>query len=127
MQKRNTIQKQLILKAVKALDIHATAEQVYDFVVKENPSISKATVYRNLNKMAQDGELLNIGAFFGAAHYDHNLRRHYHFVCNVCGSVFDVDGDFDDLVKKVSPSKDFTIKDCNISFNGLCGKCDKRN
>jgi len=70
--KRNTIQKQLVLDAVKELNIHATAEQVFEYVVKKHTSISKATVYRNLSQMAESGELLNIGSFYGSAHYDHN-------------------------------------------------------
>ncbi|MCL2234523.1 MAG: transcriptional repressor [Firmicutes bacterium] len=124
--KRNTIQKQLILSAVKSLNIHATAEEVYEHVVKDNPSISKATVYRNLSQMAKDGELLNIGNFSGSAHYDHNLHEHHHFVCNKCGAVFDVDCDLamlEQLKKTIPHSNDFEIKNYNLSFDGVCSKC----
>ena len=44
MEKRNTIQKQLVLEAVAQLHNHPTAEQVYAQVVKAHPTISKATV-----------------------------------------------------------------------------------
>ena len=43
MEKRNTIQKQLVLEAVAQLHNHPTAEQVYAQVVKAHPTISKAT------------------------------------------------------------------------------------
>ncbi|MCL2838196.1 MAG: transcriptional repressor [Oscillospiraceae bacterium] len=121
MEKRNTIQRQLILNAVEELNIHATAEQVYEYVVRKYPTISKATVYRNLGQMAESGELLNIGSFYGQTHYDHNCHKHYHFMCKDCRRVFDVEGDFDDLFGKFSGIDGFDIT--NISFNGLCCDC----
>lgn len=121
--KRKTIQRQLILDAVKELDIHSTAEQVYEHVVKQHPSISRATVYRNLGQMAETGELINIGNFYGAAHYDHNLHHHYHVICEECKRIFDVEGDFSDIGKRIKGVKGFVITTCNISFKGLCPDC----
>jgi len=124
--KRNTIQRQLILDAVKALDIHATAEQVYEYLVKTTPSISKATVYRNLSQMAVAGELLNAGNLGGITHYDHNTHEHYHFVCNLCGAVFDVECDIDLIARiknSVKPSIKFELENYNLSFNGACRFC----
>lgn len=48
MAKRNTIQRSLVLEAVNKLHCHATADEVYEEIIKEHPTISKATVYRNL-------------------------------------------------------------------------------
>jgi len=121
--KRNTLQRQLILSAVEELNIHASAEQVFEFVVRRHPAISKATVYRNLAQMAETGELLNIGNFFGATHYDHNLHEHYHFACEKCRKIFDVDGDFASIIGKVKTKEGFDIKNCWVSLSGLCGEC----
>jgi len=126
--KRNTVQKQLIMAAVKELDIHANAGEVYEFVTKNNPSISKATVYRNLSQMAKDGELLNIGTFSGVVHYDHNTHEHAHFVCNNCGVVFDVDCDIEAVNKikdNIAISSEYTITSYNLSFGGICKKCEQ--
>jgi len=120
---RNTVQRQLILDAVKELDIHATAEQVYEFVTHKHPSISKATVYRNLNQMSQAGELLNIGAFSGRTHYDHRCHEHSHFVCEACSRVFDVESDFSDIVDRVAGHHGFDVRNYQLSFEGLCWDC----
>jgi len=120
---RNTIQRQLILNAVSELDIHATAEQVYDYVHEMQPSISKATVYRNLSQMAEAGDLLNVGTFYGAAHYDHNVHEHYHFVCSDCKQVFDVDGDLSGILDSVKKTDEIDITNFHISFSGLCRGC----
>ena len=120
---RNTVQRQLILNAVKELDIHATAEQVYEYVIQKHPSISKATVYRNLNQMSQAGELLNIGTLSGCAHYDHRCHEHSHFVCENCSQVFDVDRDFSDIVSRVTGHQGFDVSNYQLSFEGLCWSC----
>lgn len=121
--RRNTVQRRLILDALRALDIHATAEQVYGYVVKQHPSISKATVYRNLGQMAGAGEILNIGSFQGSAHYDHQCHRHYHFVCEECRRVFDVEDYFPDICEKLTGLDGFEIRSHNLTFSGLCRRC----
>ena len=51
MERRNTIQRKLVLDTVRNLD-HPNAEQVYGEIITKHPHISKATVYRNLNLLA---------------------------------------------------------------------------
>ena len=121
--KRKTIQKQLILDAVRELDSHATAEQVYEYAVKKHPTISKATVYRNLSQMSDAGELLNIGNFYGSAHYDHNCHQHYHFICEACRRVFDIPACFPGICADLAEMDGFEIKGHNLSFNGVCRDC----
>ena len=125
--KRKTIQRDLILNAVRQLNIHATAEQVYEHIQKKHPSISRATVYRNLNQMSEAGGLLNIGNFYGAAHYDHNCHKHHHFVCEKCRRVFDVPVCISNLPHNIAGMDDFEIKDFHLNFFGLCRKCKGEN
>jgi Fe2+ or Zn2+ uptake regulation protein len=73
--------------------------------------------------MAEAGELLNIGSIRGAAHYDHNCHSQYHFICDKCGRVFDIDDFFPEIQERV-PNKDgFQIKGHSLIFNGLCPEC----
>ena len=121
--KRNTIQRKLILSAVRKLATHPTAEEVYDHVVGQYPSISKATVYRNLRQMAESAELVNVGNFNGAAHYDHNCHKHYHFICDQCENVSDVNGYITDICGLISGIDGYEIRGHNLNLNGLCGNC----
>ena len=120
--KRNTIQQRLVYNAVKELNGHVTAEQVFEYVVKKYPSVGKATVYRNLNKMAETGELIHIGNFNGSGHYDHNCREHCHFICEGCNRIFDIDENFSDIADRAKAAG-FYITDYSISFKGLCCDC----
>jgi Fe2+ or Zn2+ uptake regulation protein len=121
--KRHTIQKQLILDAVQELNMHASAEQVFEYVAQKHPTVSKATVYRNLNQMTEHGELINIGNIDGSSRYDHNCHRHYHFICDNCKQVFDVNDYFPDLCSKVTNTGGFEISHHAITFGGLCQNC----
>ncbi len=120
---RSTIQRQAILSSVPELNIHATAEQVYGHIVKQYPAISKATVYRNLAQMAEAGLLQNIGSYYGAAHYDHNLHAHYHFICERCRRVFDVEGYSPALPARLEGLEGFEVTGHRLSFSGLCKEC----
>jgi len=121
--KRNTVQRQLILDAVRELNIHATAEQVCEHVHKKQPSISKATVYRNLHQMTESGDLQSVGYFYGATRYDHNNHEHCHFICEKCKRVIDVEGDFSDIMKSIHTSDEFAVTSCRVSFSGVCRQC----
>jgi len=121
--RRNTVQRQLIYNAVKELDIHATAEQVVAHLAQTHPAIGRATIYRNLGQMAESGELLRVGTFYGATHYDHNCHEHYHFVCSECRRVFDVEGSAKDVFERFKDTDGFDITDFQISFSGMCWEC----
>lgn len=100
MARRNTIQRSLVLEAVNKLHCHASADEVYDEIKKEHPTISRATVYRNLNLLAQMGQIRRLELPGGADRFDHICTNHCHIKCRVCGRIFDVDMDFVDGLEK---------------------------
>ena len=75
--RRNTHQRELVLNAVKSLHNHPNANQVFEYVHERDPKVSMGTVYRNLNLLAESGEILSVQAP-GGNHYDrlHQLRLH---------------------------------------------------
>lgn len=128
MNKRETIQKKLVSEAVRELGCHATAEEVYDHVAAVYPSISKGTVYRNLNSLSEDGEILRVGVPGSADHFDHNCTEHYHVICVRCGKVSDVDMDpIASLTERINETHGFDFLGCDILFKGICPECKKQS
>ncbi len=126
MKKRNTIQRQLVMSAVCFLRNHPTADQVFEQVVKTYPDISKGTVYRNLNSLVEDGELLRVCNPNGADRFDHTCRPHYHISCIKCGRFYDVDyGYSQNIDEEVSASTGFQVENHDIFFRGVCPDCQK--
>lgn len=128
MQTRNTLQKDIILRVVNRLHNHPTADMIYEEVIRDFPRISKATVYRNLNQMAQQGLILRIQIPNSADRYDFNTKSHYHLKCTGCGQVYDVDLPYMKQLNELNLSEQgFTIEDHNIIFEGKCPLCNKMN
>ena len=124
MTKRNTIQGALVLDAVNQLASHATADDVYQYVRQEHPTISKATVYRNLRSLAEEGQIRSVNVPGGAERFDHIQVPHYHFKCDKCGQVFEVELDYlTELAQQIRNAGDFDILDHDIVFRGLCPDC----
>ena len=126
--RRNTIQRSLVYEAVHRLQSHATAEEIYDEVVKRHPAISRGTVYRNLNRLAEDGEIRRMEIPGGPDRYDHRCHGHYHARCLQCGRVFDVEMTYlQDLEKAVTDAHGFAIQGHDIIFSGLCPECQQHS
>lgn len=60
VQRRNTKQRKLVLDAVRQSYNHPTADEIYNAVRAQDDKISRGTVYRNLNLLADAGEILSI-------------------------------------------------------------------
>ncbi|MGN0157865.1 MAG: Fur family transcriptional regulator [Brotaphodocola sp.] len=124
MIKRNTIQCSLVLETVNQLKGHVTADEIYDAVVKKYPHISRATVYRNLNRLVKMEKIRKIEVPNGADCFESWCRKHYHIRCEKCGRLFDVDMEYiSDLEKKIRDTHGFSFTGHDIIFTGICPQC----
>ena len=125
--RRNTKQLSFILDTIKMMPRHFTADDVYEEVKKEYPGLGQATVFRNLNKMAEEGILLRIEVPGGGRGYELRAPKHYHAKCMKCGKLFDIEMDYmPNLEKKVKDAHGFQFSGHDIIFTGLCSSCIKK-
>ena len=123
MQKRNTVQKTIILDALKELCNHPTPAEVYEYIHKKYPTISQATVFRVLASESEDGDVQRF-IVPGGTRYEYGLRKHYHVCCRVCGKAADVDMPYmEGIEKNAMPCDDFSVEGHIIEFVGLCPEC----
>ncbi len=123
--KRNTVQRTLVLETVRSLHNHPTADQIYEEVVERCPGISRGTVYRNLNNLAVDGEILRVQVANAPDRFDFTVNPHAHFRCKECGRVFDLE-----LPKSIFTTSDFgefCVEDYQLVLCGSCPDCKKLN
>ncbi|MDI3542813.1 MAG: Fur family transcriptional regulator, peroxide stress response regulator [Candidatus Atribacteria bacterium] len=124
---KKTKQREAILEILKNTKSHPTADEIYQKVRQEIPRISKGTVYRNLKLLAEKGEAIKIDTEGTEARYDARVESHYHFRCDSCGKVFDVDVPVDaELDKKAAQETGFNITHHILEFRGLCSECQKK-
>ena len=126
MIKRNTIQYSLVLEAVNTLRCHATADEIYHALVQQHPHISRGTVYRNLQRLSDLGEIRKREIPGSADRFDHICSNHYHAKCVNCGRVFDVDMEYKaDLEKSIKDTHGFLFTGHDIVFRGICSECER--
>ncbi|NLY04775.1 MAG: transcriptional repressor [Candidatus Atribacteria bacterium] len=124
---KKTKQREAILEILKNTKSHPTADEVYQKVRQKIPRISKGTVYRNLKLLTENKEVMKIDTGGTEGRYDARVENHYHFRCESCGKVFDVDVPVDtELDKKVSQKTGFNITHHVLEFRGFCSDCQKK-
>ena len=70
-------QRESIIQYLSATHSHPTADMVYMHVKEEFPNISLGTVYRNLNLLADIGEIIKIPTPDGGDRFDGRTDSHY--------------------------------------------------
>jgi Fur family peroxide stress response transcriptional regulator len=124
MNRRVTRQREAILKILSNTISHPTADQIYDEVRKEIPNISKGTVYRNLQVLREDGFISELNLNGTQSRFEVKQESHYHFRCEKCGRVFDLDEPVDrELDEKISKQTGFRVSHHQTEFRGLCKDC----
>ncbi len=121
-------QRELILKILTENVVHPTADFVYEKIKKEMPTISLATVYRNLNQLAENGMIKKVESLDGSVRFDYNTHPHHHFICTSCNKVYDISHDiFPDPEEKVFVGTGMIVKSYDFSFKGICADCHSKN
>ena len=126
--RRYTKQRELVLDALRSTHAHPTAEEIYMSLKDDHPEISLGTVYRNLNVLYEQGEIIRVEGNFPSVRFDGNAMLHYHFRCAACGELFDLELGYQDVIdtlaNEISPH---TINRHSIMFEGICRSCEQAN
>ena len=112
MERRNTIQRDVTLQAVRSLGNHATADEIYAYVSQEHPRIGRGTIYRNLNILAEEGKIRKLKIPDGPDCFDHNCTEHHQPLPKL-----------DDLIRE---PQGMEFHDYHILFKGVCPDCRKQ-
>lgn len=122
MSLRNTKQRDLILSIVNNSYSHPCALDIYNEAVKLIPNISLGTVYRNLNRLVDEGLIKRIKTPDNIDRFDHT-NKHAHFICMKCGSIIDLEEEYLFNLEKIDDNE---VLDCEVSFKGICKNCKKK-
>lgn len=121
---RMTPQRDALLHVLSRAPHHPTADELYRGVRRLLPSVSLATVYRNVQQLAE-AAVISTFRRAGTAQYDANPEEHHHFVCEKCGSVADI------YLARVSyrldarrsPLRGTVVHGCDVQLHGRCARC----
>ena len=121
---RNTLQRQFILEILTNSRTHPSIEEIYIEIQKKYPSISKTTIYRNLRQLTKDGVIGKVLLQDGLERYDTRTEQHYHYKCENCDRIYDIDIPYlKNIDKEVQKKYGLNVDKHDIIFIGLCSKC----
>lgn len=124
MPARNTVQRQIIIDALRTLANHPTADEVYEAVHAEHPSVGRATVYRTLGRLSDEGVVGRVRINNGADRFDHQTFAHYHVRCVCCGRVDDVMAPvLEGIDEAAAAVSEYRIVGYTLQFDGVCPAC----
>ena len=125
---RNTLQREIVHQTILSMQGHITADMVYERIHAAHPSISRATVYRNLRMLEAEGRILRIEVPGSADCFEARVREHYHIRCARCGKLFDAKLPYMPKLVEMEQAADsaFEICACNLLFVGYCPDCREK-
>ena len=120
-----TPQRLAIVKILAKSEGHPSVEDIHARIKKDFPTMSLATVYRNIILIKSLDELLELGFPDGSNRYDGNRPYpHPHIICVKCKKILDLDLDsLDDMQHEIAEETDFKILNHRLDFFGICRNC----
>ncbi len=121
MQARNTRQKQIVDKVMGKATRPLTVHEILAGGKKFLPSLGLATVYRELNRLVETGEIQTVTIPGDPPRYEIAKQHHHHFKCTKCDNVYELEGCLKEITKLVP--KGFKAESHDITLYGLCRAC----
>ena len=124
-QHKLTPQRLAVARILASSEGHPNVENIYESLRDAFPTMSLATVYRNVMILKSMGEVIELGFPDGSNRYDGNKPYpHPHVICTKCRKIIDPDlSTLEDLSREVSEETGFHITTHRLDFFGLCPEC----
>jgi Fe2+ or Zn2+ uptake regulation protein len=116
-----TPQRLAILKELEAKG-HANIEEIYEDIKEMFPSISLATIYKNITALKEEGIISEV-CLHQKPKFEIKKDPHAHFICKVCGKVEDIP--MDDVINPKINAK-YPDSEKELYIYGVCKECQQK-
>lgn len=115
-----TIQRTSILKSIDTSG-HLNIDEIYEDVKKKFPTLSLATIYKNIILMQQHNVIVEVPMSGEKPKFELYKAEHIHLICQKCGTIQD-----SEMTKERQDAlmiENFNVKLSQINLYGLCKNC----
>ena len=126
--RRRTEQRVLVAEALASAKRALSAQELYDRIRVNHPTIGRATVYRALEQQVEDGMASrferdgHVSAYIAC-----DAEHHHHLVCTNCQRVEDLNETaVAPLLTSVGRRHEFQVDHAALDFYGLCRSCRRK-
>ena len=102
---------------------HISVRDIYEKIKATFPSLSLATVYKNINAMMDSDFIKELKIVGQDNKYELAKERHSHLICQKCGMIEDVHIDTQGLQKSIPVESGFRVAETSVQFFGTCKQC----
>jgi len=123
--RRNSRPRRLVRESLDNSDAFVSAQQIHDDLRAAGDKVGLSTVYRNLQAMAEAGEVDVLRSDDGEALYRKcGARHHHHLVCRRCGLTVELDGPaVEAWADKAATDHGFVDVTHVVELFGVCADC----
>jgi len=106
---------------------HMSVEDIYDEVIKVHPSVSLATIYKNIILMMEKAVLVEVAIVGKKPKYELIKSDHIHLVCTECGEVEDKPclEATDRVFHELTDNEHFKLNKRQVNLYGVCASCQE--
>lgn len=122
---RTTRQRTAIQTLLAGTDSFTSAQDLHAALVRNGSRVGLSTVYRNLQAMADAGEVDVLRQESGEALYRQcSAAHHHHLVCRECGRTVEVEGrDVESWAARIAAEHGFADPTHDVEVFGTCPDC----
>jgi Fur family peroxide stress response transcriptional regulator len=103
---------------------HINIDALYKLLQEKFPTLSLATIYKNINKMCENLFVSEVKIPNQKAVYELTKEEHSHIICSQCNEIKDIEIDIGRLITKAEDISNYKIEQSSLIFSGLCPKCN---
>ena len=120
-----TPQRLAVAKILARSEGHPSVETIYERLKGDFPTMSLATVYKTINLLKKEGEVLELEFSDLSNRYDGRKPfPHPHVICTGCGKILDPSHlDLEEITRDMMRETGFKILTHRLDFYGLCPEC----
>ncbi len=102
---------------------HINIDDLYKSLQNKFPSLSLATVYKNINTMCDKLFLSEVKIPHQKNVYELLKKEHAHVVCSKCNTIKDINLDTLSIINQAKELSHYDLNESSIVFNGICPNC----
>ena len=115
-----TIQRTGILKSIDQAG-HINIDEIYEDVKEYYPTLSLATIYKNIILMVKQGVIIEVPMNGEKSKYELKKDDHIHLICQSCGEIRDIE--ISKEKEQILHIENFQLNNAQINLYGVCEKC----
>ncbi|MBN1840507.1 MAG: transcriptional repressor [Campylobacterales bacterium] len=122
---KSTHQRLAILECIDTHG-HIDIETLFELILQKYPTMSKATLYRNIHDLLAFYILEEVKLPQQKQKYEIKKVPHIHLLCSHCGNVEDIFVETKPLLETIFFQSGFEISSSFIVMNGICKRCSSK-